>query len=42
MNSIGEDVINGITESISIAEKDYKGLVIGNQVLIFQLVLIFQ
>ena len=31
MNSIGEDVINGITESISIAEKDYKGLVIGNQ-----------
>ena len=31
MNSIGEDVIKGIRESISITEKDYKGLVIGNQ-----------
>ena len=41
MNSIGEDVINGITESISIG-KDYKGLVQEIRVLIFRLVLIFQ
>jgi len=31
MNSIGEDVITGIHKSIEIAEKDFRGLVIGNQ-----------
>lgn len=31
MNSIGGGVIQGIQKAIEIAEKDYKGLVIGNQ-----------
>ena len=31
MNSIGEDVIKGIHKSIEIAEKDFRGLIIGNQ-----------
>jgi 3-hydroxyacyl-CoA dehydrogenase len=30
MNSIGSEVLEGINKSIEIAEKDYKGLVIGN------------
>ena len=31
MNSIGAEVIEGIETAISMAEKDYKGLVIGNE-----------
>jgi len=31
MNSIGEDVINGVQKGIEIAEKNYRGIVIGNQ-----------
>ena len=31
MNSIGEEVIKGIHKSIEIAEKNFRGLVIGNQ-----------
>lgn len=30
MNSIGSEVLEGITKSIEIAEKDFRGLVIGN------------
>ena len=30
MNSIGSEILEGITKSIEIAEKDFKGLVIGN------------
>jgi 3-hydroxyacyl-CoA dehydrogenase len=31
MNSIGGDVLSGITKSIELAEKDFKGLVIANE-----------
>lgn len=31
MNAIGQEVIEGIQTAISMAEKDYKGLVIGNE-----------
>uniref|UniRef100_UPI0040480069 3-hydroxyacyl-CoA dehydrogenase/enoyl-CoA hydratase family protein n=2 Tax=Roseivirga sp. TaxID=1964215 RepID=UPI0040480069 len=31
MNSIGQEVIEGIETAIAMAEKDYKGLVIGNE-----------
>ncbi|HHP7242833.1 MAG TPA: 3-hydroxyacyl-CoA dehydrogenase NAD-binding domain-containing protein [Cyclobacteriaceae bacterium] len=31
MNSIGAEVVEGINTAISMAEKDYKGLVIGNE-----------
>lgn len=31
MNAIGQEVIEGIETAISMAEKDYKGLVIGNE-----------
>jgi 3-hydroxyacyl-CoA dehydrogenase len=31
MNSLGAEVIEGINKAISMAEKDYKGLVIGNE-----------
>ena len=31
LNSIGKEVIEGINHGLNIAEKDYKGLVIGNQ-----------
>ncbi|QDH78454.1 3-hydroxyacyl-CoA dehydrogenase/enoyl-CoA hydratase family protein [Echinicola soli] len=31
MNSLGQEVIEGINTAISMAEKDYKGLVIGNE-----------
>ncbi len=31
MNSIGGDVLSGITKAIELAEKDYKGLVIANE-----------
>src|SRR5690606_8120506 len=31
MNSIGSGVLQGINKAIDLAEKDYKGLVIGNQ-----------
>ena len=31
MNSIGKDVINGVQKGIEIAEKNYRGIVIGNQ-----------
>lgn len=31
MNTLGGEVIEGINKAISIAEKDYRGLVIGNQ-----------
>ncbi|MFD0962812.1 3-hydroxyacyl-CoA dehydrogenase/enoyl-CoA hydratase family protein [Pseudofulvibacter geojedonensis] len=31
MNSIGGDVLTGINKAIDLAEKDYQGLVIGNQ-----------
>ena len=31
MNSIGAGVLQGINKAIDIAEKDYNGLVIGNQ-----------
>ena len=38
LNSIGKEVIEGINHGLNIAEKDYKGLVIGNQEITFQLV----
>ncbi|MBL4655337.1 MAG: 3-hydroxyacyl-CoA dehydrogenase/enoyl-CoA hydratase family protein [Bacteroidia bacterium] len=31
MNTIGSEIIEGINKAIAIAEKDYKGLVIGNE-----------
>jgi 3-hydroxyacyl-CoA dehydrogenase len=31
MNSIGEDVLSGLNKAIDIAEKDFQGLVVGNQ-----------
>ncbi|MDB5272298.1 MAG: fadB [Chitinophagaceae bacterium] len=31
MNTLGGEVVDGINKAISIAEKDYRGLVIGNQ-----------
>jgi 3-hydroxyacyl-CoA dehydrogenase len=31
MNSIGGDVLSGISKAIELAEKDYKGLVIANE-----------
>ena len=31
MNAIGQEVIEGIETAISMAEKDYKGLVLGNE-----------
>ncbi|WP_291963797.1 3-hydroxyacyl-CoA dehydrogenase/enoyl-CoA hydratase family protein [Maribacter sp.] len=31
MNTIGGDVLNGLNKAIDMAEKDYRGLVVGNQ-----------
>jgi 3-hydroxyacyl-CoA dehydrogenase len=31
MNSLGGGVLEGLNKSIDIAEKDYRGLVVGNQ-----------
>ena len=42
MNTIGEDVLIGLNKAIDIAEKDFQGLVVGNQAPNFSLVQILE
>ena len=37
MNTIGADVLAGLNKALDMAEKDYQGLVVGNQERTFQL-----
>jgi 3-hydroxyacyl-CoA dehydrogenase len=40
MNTIGGDVLQAINKAIDLSEKEYQGLVIGNQAANFSVVLI--
>ena len=42
MNTIGGDVLNGLNKAVDLAEKNYQGLVIGNQGANFLLVQILE